>query len=131
VLWLADPRDLCTFRDHLCALFAVPYKARFLTAILNSGVLTEAVRPLQARGEHNPRDFDKYVWQLPIPLFDAQDHTHLRLVELAGKAEQMVGAMDLDLGRQFEALRRQVRQAVAASDVGQEIDAIVDELLTT
>ena len=25
VLWSAEPRDLCTFRDHLCALFVVPY----------------------------------------------------------------------------------------------------------
>lgn len=42
-------------------------EAQYLTAILNSDVLTQLVRPLQARGEHNPRDFDKYIFQLPIP----------------------------------------------------------------
>ena len=37
-------------------------EAQFLAgAFLNSTSLTNAVRPLQARGEHNPRDFDKYV----------------------------------------------------------------------
>jgi hypothetical protein len=35
-------------------------EARFLTAVLNSETLTRLVRPLQARGEHNPRHFDKY-----------------------------------------------------------------------
>ncbi len=35
---------------------------RFLAAILNSDALTQVVRPLQARGEHNPRHFDKYVF---------------------------------------------------------------------
>jgi hypothetical protein len=104
-------------------------EARFLAAVLNSSAVTSAVRPLQARGEHNPRDFDKYVWQVPIPLFDPQDATHQRLVALAEAAERMVGDMELDLRRQFEALRRQVREAVAASAVGREIDEVVRELL--
>ena len=26
MLWLAEPRDLCTFRAHLCALSVLPYK---------------------------------------------------------------------------------------------------------
>jgi hypothetical protein len=51
-------------------------EARYLTAILNSDVLTELVRPLQARGEHNPRDFDKYIFQLPIPLYDPNSGEH-------------------------------------------------------
>jgi 3-hydroxy-3-methylglutaryl CoA synthase len=48
-------------------------EARYLTAILNSAVLTIAVRPTQARGEHNPRDFDKYIFHLPIPKYDPDD----------------------------------------------------------
>ncbi len=43
-------------------------EATYLTAVLNSNVLLQIVQPLQARGEHNPRDFDKYVWQAPIPV---------------------------------------------------------------
>ena len=49
---------------------------RYLTAILNSDTLTQLVRPLQARGEHNPRHFDKYIFQLPIPLYDPGNPEH-------------------------------------------------------
>jgi hypothetical protein len=64
-------------------------EARYLTAVLNSDTVTLAVRPLQARGEHNPRDFDKYVWRLPIPLFEPSDPLHMELVSLAKRAEQV------------------------------------------
>jgi hypothetical protein len=45
--------------DLYWAAASGPDEARFLTAILNSSALTEAVRPLQARSEHNPRHFDE------------------------------------------------------------------------
>ncbi len=43
--------------------------AWYLTVILNSDVLTQLVRPLHGRGEHNSRNFDEYLFQLPIPLY--------------------------------------------------------------
>ncbi len=125
---LTDRRIVIEHKLYWAAVSGLS-EARFLAAVLNSSAVTSAVRPLQARGEHNPRDFDKYVWQVPIPLFDPQDATHQRLVALAEAAERMVGDMELDLRRQFEALRRQVREAVAASAVGREIDEVVRELL--
>ena len=64
-------------------------EAQYLTAILNSPELTKLVAPMQARGEHNPRDFDKQVWRLPIPLFDPEMTRHRQLVELAAKAEEI------------------------------------------
>jgi hypothetical protein len=36
-------------------------EAQYVTAVLNSPALTQLVAPMQARGEHNPRDFDKQV----------------------------------------------------------------------
>jgi SAM-dependent methyltransferase len=103
-------------------------EAHFLTAILNSTTLTMAVRPLQARGEHNPRDFDKYVFQLPVPLYDADDPVHMRLVELAMRSEQVAASVDLPAVR-FEAHRRRVRVALAEDGVGADIDEIVKLLL--
>ena len=103
-------------------------EARFLTAILNSTILTLAVRPLQARGEHNPRDFDKYIFQLPIPLYDAADAAHEVLVGLAVEAEQVAANVDLPPVR-FEAQRRRIREALADDGVAAEIDAIVKTLL--
>jgi hypothetical protein len=103
-------------------------EARYLTAILNSTTLTNAVRPLQARGEHNPRDFDKYVFQLPIPPYEATDSAHEVLVRLAEQAERVAMQADLPMAR-FETQRRHVREAVEQAGIGPEIDAIVKTLL--
>jgi len=103
-------------------------EARFLTAILNSTTLTMAVRPLQGRGEHNPRDFDKHVFQLPIPLYDTGDSAHNRLVALAERSEQVAASVGLPVVR-FEAQRRRIREVLVADGVSLEIDAIVKTLL--
>jgi hypothetical protein len=105
-------------------------EARYLTAILNSSAVTKAVRPKQARGEHNPRDFDKYIFELPIPAYDASEHTHLRLVALAERSERIVAAMALPAMR-FEALRRRIRNALVEDGVAGEVDDIVESFLVT
>lgn len=86
-------------------------EARYLTAILNSDVLTMAVRPMQARGEHNPRDFDKYVFQMPIPHYDPRDASHARLVALADHAEHLAAAIALP-GVRFERQRKLIRDVL-------------------
>jgi hypothetical protein len=103
-------------------------EARFLEAILNSDTLTIRVRPLQARGEHNPRDYDKYVWQLPIPIYDPHNERHARLVHLACEAEVLVAGLTLPAKR-FELQRRVVREALAASPIGPEIERLVTEIV--
>lgn len=103
-------------------------EAKFLTAILNSSVLTAAVRPLQARGEHNPRHFDKAVFQASIPLYVSSNPTHRQLAGLADRAEQVAAEVPLERVR-FEAMRRRVRAALIDDGVAQEIDAIVKSLL--
>jgi hypothetical protein len=96
---------------------------------MNSSVLTERIRPLQARGEHNPRDFDMYVWQMPIPTFDASNARHKRLAALAEEAEKIALTVTLAPERRFEALRREVREAITATDTGRAIEAEVAALL--
>ena len=117
--------------DHKLYWAAVPTaeEARFLVAVLNSEVLLDLVRPLQARGEHNPRDLDKNVLKLSIPLFDSENEVHQRLAELAQYAAEVAARVELPAGR-FEAQRRAVRQAVRASGIGVEIDSIVKPLLS-
>lgn len=104
-------------------------EAHFLVAILNSDVLTMRVRPLQARGEHNPRDFDKYIWQVPIPTYDATNPRHQRLVTLAENATRIAATVVLPEGKRFETWRRLVREALGASDTGQAIEFEVAQLL--
>lgn len=104
-------------------------EARYLTAILNSDALTQALRPLQARGEHNPRHYDKYVWRAPIPIFDPADEEHQALVTLAERAEQHIAGLNLPTGVTFQAVRRRVREALGASGIAGEMDEAVTELL--
>lgn len=103
-------------------------EARYLCAIFNSDALTLAVRPHQGRGEHNPRDFDKYVFQVPFPLYDKNDQHHTKLVELAKQAEVVAAGVELR-NVKFEAQRRDVRNALAKSGVTAAIDVIVTALI--
>jgi SAM-dependent methyltransferase len=102
-------------------------EADFIVAILNSNTVTRLVAPLQARGEHNPRHFDKYIFQLPIPLFDPDDARHVHLVGLSRNAEQLVADLELPT-TSFQSQRRRIRQALDAG-VGQAIDEAVEPLL--
>ena len=104
-------------------------EGRYLEAVLNSDVLTRLVRPLQARGEHNPRHIDKLVWQLPIPLHDPDDERHRRLATLAEEAEEIAAGVTLPAGKRNATLRGLVREAVAASDAGRQIEEEVAGLL--
>jgi hypothetical protein len=104
-------------------------EARYLTAILNSTVMTDRVRPLQARGEHNPRHFDKYVWQVAIPIWDPANPTHQDLAAVAATAEDHVAALVLSTGKRFEAIRRQVRESLAASGILARLDGLASQVL--
>jgi hypothetical protein len=104
-------------------------EAQFLATVLNSTSLTNAVRPLQARGEHNPRDFDKYVFQLPIPPYDHRNSSHLELVGLAERSSHLATSIELPMAH-FQAQRRKVRKVLTEEGILAEIDAIVKRLLT-
>ena len=105
-------------------------EARYLVAILNSSIVTMAVRPMQARGEHNPRDFDKYVFRLPIPQYDMSDANHAQLAILAEYAEQTAARAVLPRVR-FELQRKYIREVLDRDGVAADINAIVKSLLDT
>jgi len=104
-------------------------EALYLVAVLNSQALTDAVAPLQARGQHNPRDFDMHVFALPFPIFDRDSEIHQTLAELASVAEAVAAAVDIDPGWQFQKARRITREALRKHGVAGQIDATVDDLL--
>jgi hypothetical protein len=104
-------------------------EARYLVAVLNSQALTDAVAPLQARGQHNPRDFDMHVFALPFPIFEWHNEIHQALVELASIAEDVAAAVDIDLRWQFQKARRVTRETLRDHGIAGQIDAMVDQLL--
>ena len=63
-------------------------EAHFLTALLNSDVLTTAAEAFMPRGLYGARHFHKHGWKLPIPRYDAGDRLHVSLSELGKAAEQ-------------------------------------------
>jgi hypothetical protein len=103
-------------------------EALYLTAILNSAELNERVRPYQSRGEFGPRDFDKYVFHVPIPLFDPGDAEHIALVELAGRAEAIAADVNVD-GMGFQRARARIRDALEAAGVATDVEAVTRAVL--
>ncbi len=103
-------------------------ESRYLTAIFNSDRFTLAVRSFQSRGEHNPRHFDKYVFQVPFPKFDATVETHMLLAAAAAEAETVAAGVVLpDVS--FQAQRRRLRETFAESGVSAKLDTLVADLL--
>lgn len=122
-----DPLGLIDHKLYWAAV-ADHDEARFLCAILNSPRTTELVRPLMSYGK-DERDIDKYVWQLPIPLYNADNERHQRLVELGEQTEAEVAALEIDDSLHFPTQRRRIREHLAVSEAGIEIDDLVTELL--
>jgi hypothetical protein len=115
------------------ALYWAPVRSvaegRYLCAVLNSQSLIDAVIPFQARGQHNPRHFDTRVFALPFPEFDPTSETQSKLVQLAERAERIVGALNLAGASRFQDARRIAREALREDGVAQLIDLAVEELI--
>ncbi|MEE1619270.1 N-6 DNA methylase [Brachybacterium sp. J153] len=123
---ITDPHAVI---DH--KLYWIPARnegeARYLTAVLNAPVTTETVEVYQSRGLLGARDFDTYVWRLPIPTFDASNGLHSELSVLARRAEDLAAQLDLmDMG--FQKARKVVRAALIEAGIQAELNAAVKEL---
>ena len=55
-------------------------EGHFLAAVLNSEAARSRVAHLQSRGQWGARDFDKVVFELPIPAYDSSSALHQELV---------------------------------------------------
>ena len=119
-------------------------EAYYLVAILNSTVLDELIKPLQAKGGFGERHIVKKPLEFPIPKYDPSNDVHRRLSELGRRATQKAYEMLPDILRRlgYDVKLRQrgylmpqevgrVRSAIreALSDILSEIDRLVIELL--
>jgi hypothetical protein len=80
-------------------------EARYLIAILNSETARARTELFQSQGLFGPRDFDKYMFNLPIPRYRGNDPLHRDLVRQAERAEQVAARVDI-AGVAFQAARR-------------------------
>lgn len=97
-------------------------EALYLTAVLNSEALLERVKPLQTIGLFGARHFDKYVFSIPIPVYDSTSADHQSLAALARTAEELAATVDV-ANQSFQAARKAVRLALA--EVAHEVDQLV------
>ncbi|MGH7641959.1 MAG: N-6 DNA methylase [Candidatus Dormibacteria bacterium] len=125
---VSDPRVVIDCSLYWASVESVE-EARYLTAVLNSRVLTELVHPYQAVGAFGPRHFDKYVWQMPIPRFDPNRLEHKHLSDLAAKAEGVAAQVGLARRTRFQAARRAIRIELDKAGIASQLDAAVTKLI--
>ena len=111
------------------ACAATTAEAYYLCSILNTASFTTLVRPYMSYGK-DERDFHKHIWQIPVPLFDRAVDLHLRLSERGAELEAAIAGIELVPGRHFAATRRDIREFIAQSDAGLDVEALVEELLS-
>jgi SAM-dependent methyltransferase len=104
-------------------------EARFLTAILNSETARGRAAAFQARGQYGARHFDKVMFNLPIPRFDATKKLHRDLAAAAEEAEKVAAAVALPEAMKFQRARAQVRSALTEAGIAKRIDVLVAKLL--
>lgn len=104
-------------------------EARYLCGMLNSQALGDAVMQYQARGQHNPRDFDKHVFSAGLPQFDPANGAHRQLAQLTARAEVVAAGVDLRPSWQFQKARRVIREALGEDGVAGEINRVVVEVM--
>ena len=63
-------------------------EAHYLSAVLNSSVLDQLVKPLQSKGEFGERHFVKKPLEFPIPKFNQANDIHKELADLGRKARE-------------------------------------------
>jgi len=104
-------------------------EGRYLTAILNSETARSRVAEYQSRGQWGARDFDKVMFNLPIPRFDPTKRVHAALARAAGRAEDAAAAVRFPEDVRFQHARALVRAALAEAGIAQQIDRLVAQLL--
>ena len=108
---------------------ATEKEARYLTALLNSETARQRGESFQSRGQWGARDFDKVMFNLPIPRFDATDPLHNAIADAAREAEALAASVPLPENIKFQRARGLVRAALADAGVAQRIDELVARLL--
>jgi hypothetical protein len=105
------------------------HEAAYLTASLNSETARSRVESFQSKGQWGARDFDKVMFNLAIPRFNASDRLHNALAEVAREAETIAASVPLPENIKFQRARSLIRAALKDANIAQRIDALVAKLL--
>ncbi len=104
-------------------------EASYLCAIFNSETARSRAERFQSRGQFGARDFDKVMFNLPIPLFDPRQPVHRDLARAGARAEALAALVEIPEGERFVAARQRVRRALIEEGVAKDIEKLVEKLL--
>jgi SAM-dependent methyltransferase len=124
---LEDPTVVVEHKAYWAPISGLD-EARYLCAIINSDAALQRIIPMQSRGWRDPRDFDKLIWELPIPEFDPDLPLHQDLAAAAAEAERVAAAVPLPEG-DYRRKRRAIRDALAEAGLAARMDGLVAALL--
>jgi hypothetical protein len=103
-------------------------EAYYLSAILNSDVINQAIKPLQAEGDFGPRHIHKLPLEFPIPEFDSENETHQRLVELAKSGEEKALAKLPDLVEEYDPDTTPTNSRWLRTRTNEEVESELEEV---
>ena len=104
-------------------------EALFLMSVLNSETTRAGAEQWQSEGQFGKRDFDKVMFNLPIPRFDTKNKLHNALAKAATEAEKAAAQIELAEDVKFQRARGQIRTALKEIRLSQRIDDLVTQLL--
>lgn len=104
-------------------------EAYYLCALLNSEGVRGQVEQYQAQGQWGARHFDKYVFNLSIPVFDEGKTVHRQLATAGKAAEKVAAGVKVEPEAHFRRTRKALRAALADDGIADCIEALVGELL--
>ena len=109
-------------------------EAHYLTAIINSNLLFEQLKPLMPKGQFGARHVQKHLWRLPIPEYDVSDSTHVAISDAGRQAALGVERELGNLRQRYARLtvtiaRREIRKWLRESVEGQRVEEVVGVLL--
>lgn len=123
--------DTTTIAEHKLywASASSASEANYLCGILNSETARAAAEHWQSEGQWGKRDFDKAVFNLPIPTFNANLQLHQNIAKAAARSEKIAARVDLREGEHFTRTRRRIREALIEHGVAGEIETLVAALI--
>ena len=110
-------------------------EAYYLTAIINSDQLYDAIKPFMPKGQFGARHVHKHLWRLPIPEFDGGDSLHVEVADAGREAAEGVERELVNLRQRYPdrltvtIARREIRKWLRESPEGQQVEEVVGELL--
>lgn len=114
-------------------------EAYYLSAIINSKGMYEAVEPMMAKGQFGSRHLHKHLWRLPIGVYDSDNPVHRTLADLGSAAADQAAEVLAEVKQAQAAAGKKMtvsmaRKAIRAwlddSEVGRTIETHVEALLS-